>query len=144
MTDYVFDTEPLVAYLYDEPGAEAIGDRLATIRDGEATGSLAHATAAELVYTVARLETGDPMGATPDEDQLTVARRDLRALQGIGLSIEVPSWQTVARLKAPGGLSLGDAYGAALAMETDATFLVGADPEFGALDVELTVERVVG
>jgi predicted nucleic acid-binding protein len=55
------------------------------------------------------------------------------------VTIETPSWSTVAPIKAAGGISLGDSYAAALAIEEDATLVIGADPEFGDVsdDVEL-------
>ncbi|MEZ3145727.1 hypothetical protein [Halobaculum sp. MBLA0143] len=37
MTELVFDTEPLVAYRYDEPGADAVTERLQAVGRGEAT-----------------------------------------------------------------------------------------------------------
>lgn len=142
MTDYVFDTEPLLAYLYDEPGAPAVTERLQGVQNEAATGALAHATAAEVVYKVARLETGAPNRIAPGDEELTVGERDLRALRGFGLTIETPSWGTVARIKAPGGVSLGDAYAAALAAERDAIFVVGADPEFDDLAVDVQLHRI--
>ncbi|MDF9747680.1 PIN domain-containing protein [Natrinema salsiterrestre] len=142
MTEYVFDAEPLIAFLYDEPGAVDVSDRLKEIDEGEATGALAHATATELVYKVARLETGAPNRATPGGDELETGERDLRVLQGYGLTIETPPWSTVARIKAAGGIALGDSYAAALAADRDATLIVGADPEFGDLSVDVTLHRI--
>lgn len=142
MTTYVFDTEVLVAYLYDEPGADEVRNLLTTVEAEEATGVVSHATAAEFVYTVARLETGAPNETAPGETELEVATRDLRILRGFGLSVETPSHETVARLKAGGGLSLGDAYAGALAIEADATLVIGADPEFNSIASGLSLHRV--
>lgn len=142
MTTYVFDTEPLVAYLYDESGADNVRELLETVDTGEATGALSHATASELVYKVARLETGAPNQLTPGEQELQTAERDLRILRGFGLTVETPSWSVVARIKAAGGISLGDAYAGALAAETDATLVIGADPEFDDLVVDVDCHRI--
>ena len=49
------------------------------------------------------------------------------------MTIEMPSWSTVTRIKGAGGISLGDSSAAALALEEEATLVVGADPEFGNL-----------
>lgn len=142
MTEFVFDTEPLIAYLYDESGASDVADLLRDVQDDRATGKLSHATATELVYKVARLETGDPDRLEPPEDALQTAERDLRVFRGFGLAIETPSLSTVARIKAAGGISLGDSYAAALAVDRGATLVVGADPEFGDLPMAIDLHRI--
>lgn len=142
MTEYVFDTEPLIAYFYDEPGAAVVTEVLQEVQNGNATGAIAHATATELVYKVARLETGEPNRVAPGQEELEIGERDLRILRGFGLTVDLPSWDTVARIKASGGISLGDSYAAALASETDATFVVGADPVFGDLPVDVDLYQI--
>lgn len=142
MTDYVFDTEPLIAYLYDEPGASAVTERLRAIDRDDASGAVSHATATELVYKIARLETGAPNRTEPGEAEYEVGERDLRVLRDYGLAVETPAWSTVAQIKGAGGISLGDAYAAALAHEENATLVVGADPEFDALPVEVDLHRI--
>jgi predicted nucleic acid-binding protein len=139
MTDYVFDTEPLIAYFYDEPGAADVTARLQRIETEAATGAISHATATEVIYKIARLETGDPNQTPPGDEEFEVGQRDLRILRGFGVTIQTPSWSTVARIKGGGGISLGDSYAAALATEQEATLVVGADPEFGdlAADIDL-------
>jgi len=137
MTEYVFDTEPLIAYLYDEPGATAVTERLQAIESDETSGAISHATATELVYKVARLETGDPNQIPPGDEEFTTGEQDLRILRGYGVTVEMPSWSTVARIKGAGGISLGDSYAAGLALETEATLVVGADPEFGNLSLDI-------
>ena len=142
MTTDVFDTEPLIAYLYDEPGASDVTERLAAVQDDDTSAAIAHATATELVYKVARLETDDPNHAAPDEEHLAVGENDLHAFRGFGVTVETPSWRTVAEVKAPGGLSLGDSYAVALAVEQDATLVVGADPEFASVPVDVDLHRI--
>ena len=142
MTDYVFDTEPLIAYLYDEPGAADVTERLLEIDSDEAHGAISHATATEIVYKIARLETGDPNHTSPGDDEFDVGEHDLRVLRGYGVTIETPSWSTVARIKGAGGISLGDSYAAALAIEEDATLVVGADPEFDDLSQDLSLYSI--
>jgi len=142
MTDYVFDTEPLIAYLYDEPGAPDVTERLQAIESEAASGTISHATATEVVYKIARLETGAPSQTPPGSDEFDVGEQDLRVLRGYGVTIETPSWSTVARIKGAGGISLGDSYAAALALEEEATLVVGADPEFGDLSVDIDLHRI--
>lgn len=120
MTRYIFDAEPLLAYLYDEPGADTV----------------------EVIYKVARLETGRPDQIEPGEAELTIRKRDLRVFQGFGLGIETPSWGSVARIKASGGISLGDSYGVALAHERAGTLVAGGDPEFDDLPVDVRIDRI--
>jgi predicted nucleic acid-binding protein len=142
MTDYVFDTEPLIAYFYDEPGAPDVTERLQAIESEEAIGAISHATATEVVYKIARLETGDPNQIPPGDDEFDVGEQDLRILRGYGVTIETPSWSTVARIKGAGGISLGDSYAAALALEEEATLVVGANPEFGDLSENLDLHQI--
>jgi len=142
MTDYVFDAEPLIAYFYDEPGADDVRERLDAIEAEEATGALAQVTAAEVAYKIARLEAGDPNQIAPSEDDLDVGKRDVRVLQGFGVTVETSLWQLAARIKAPGGISLGDAYAVALAAAEDATLILGADPEFDDLPVDVDIHRI--
>lgn len=142
MTEYVFDTEPLVAYFYDEPGASDVTERLQAIERDESSGAISHATATEIVYKIARLETGDPNRIPPGDDEFEVGQRDLRILRGYGVTVETPAWSGVARIKGAGGISLGDSYAAALALEEDATLVVGADPEFDDLSADIDLHRI--
>lgn len=136
MVEYVFDTEPLLAYLYGEPGGSAVAELLRPIERGEMGGSITHATAVELAYKTMRLE------GTTSNLEIKVGREVVRSFLGIGLSIQVPSWETIARVKAPGGIALGDCYSAALASERDAVLVVGGDPEFDDLPLEVELRRV--
>jgi predicted nucleic acid-binding protein len=134
---YVFDTEPLIAFLYEEPGHERVMDVLASVADGAVEGAMATVNASELLYLVARIEGGG--SATPAS--LRAADRDLRALSHYGVEIERADWRLAGEVKADGGLSLGDAYAVALAAERDATLLVGADDDFDSLPIDVDVER---
>ena len=142
MTEYVFDTEPLVAYFYDEPGASDVTERLQSIERDDATGAISHATATELVCKIARLETGEPNRIPPGDDEFEVGEGDLRVLRGYGVTIGTPAWSTVARIKGAGGISLGDSYAAALALAEGATLVVGADPEFDDVPADIDIHRI--
>lgn len=142
MTEYVFDTEPLIAYLYDEAGASTVTERLQAVDRGDAAAAISHTTATELVYKIARLETGAPNQIQPTEEEYAVGEQDLRVFRDYGLHIETPSWRTVSRIKGAGGISLGDSYAAALAFDLNATLIVGADPEFGELSMDIDIEQI--
>ena len=142
MTEFVFDAEPLIAYFYGEPGAPDVTERLQAIEGEEATGAISHATATEVVYKIARLETSDPDRTLPGDDEFKIGEQDLRILRGHGVTIETPSWSSVARIKGAGEISLGDSYAAALALEQEATLVAGADPEFDDLPAAIDLYRI--
>jgi predicted nucleic acid-binding protein len=138
MAGYVLDAEPLIAFLYEEPGHEAVADLLGRVEAGDVAGLLAEVNASEVLSLVARIEGEDGVATA---GSLRAADRDVRALSRRGLDIERADWSLVGRIKAEGGLALGDAHAAALAHEHDATLLAGGDGEFDDLPVDVTVER---
>ena len=137
MAEYVFDTEAIIAYLYNEPGHEKVAAKLDAVFDGEDAGSLSEANASEVFYLVARFEgTADD---TPTKISLRDADRDFRALERRGLKIRAAPWRLAGELKADGDISLADANAVALAADRDAILVVGADDDFDdlPLDVDL-------
>lgn len=141
MAEYVFDTEAIIAYLYNEPGHETVAAKLDTVFEDETEGSLSEANASEVFYLVARFEgTTDD---TPTKASLRDADRDLRALERQGLTIRVAPWRLAGKIKADGDISLADANAVALAVDRDATLVIGADDDFDdlPLDVELSQFR---
>lgn len=136
---YVFDTEAIVAYLYDEPGAAAVAPVLEGAFAGDHDGRIAETNAAETMYLVARYE--GTQDGRPTSESLRVADRDVRALARRGLSIERADWRLTAEIKADGGLSLADAHAVALSHERDATLLVGGDVDFDSLPVDVDRRR---
>jgi len=137
MAEYVFDTEPLIAFFYNEPGHEAVAEILDDVDDGAVDGTLAEVNTSELLYKIARIE-GD---GTATAASLRIADRDIRALTRRGVSVERADWQLAGEIKADGNISLADAYAVALAHERAATLLVGGDGDFETLPVEVDVER---
>jgi len=135
----VLDTEAVVALLYDEPGGERVGERLAAAEAGDIDAALAETNASEVYYLVARFE-GDPDG-TPTQVSRRVADRDLRALERRGLAIERADWRLAGDIKADGNISLADAHAVALAHDRDATLVVGGDDDFADLPVAVDIER---
>lgn len=138
-TTYVIDTEPLIALLYEEPGSEVVEDVLARIETGDAEGMMAAVTASELLYKVARIEVD--RGVAPDE-AISMAARDVRVFERRWLPIEDAFWRAAGEIKAHGGLSLADAFAVALALDHDATLLVGADEDFDDLPVDVEIQRI--
>lgn len=138
MTDtYVFDTEAIIAYLYDEPGRDTVEEYLRAVRDGSADGLLAETNAAELFSLIAREEGDDG----PTSDSFRTADRDIRALQRWGIVLKRASWRLAGEVKADGHISLADAHAVALAAETDGTLIVGGDDDFDSLPLDVDVVR---
>ncbi len=120
---FVFDSSAVLALLLGEPGAERVAEILERARDDEDEIFLPFMTLMEVRYRLLR---------------------DFAAQAGIGTAI-VSSWparveesnprwrESAARVKARGGLSLGDAWIAALALMHDAE-LVHKDPEFDRVE----------
>ena len=135
---YVFDTEAIIAFLYNEPGHETVADLLDEVFTGDADGFLTETNASEVFYLVARFEGDDD---TPTDASLREADRDIRALVRQGVDLEAADWRRAAQLKAGGSLSLADAYAVALAHERDATLVAGADDDFDALPVDVDLYR---
>ena len=137
---YVFDAEPLIAYLFDEPGASSVEQMLTAVYDDTATAAISEVTATEVSYKTAWLLADD----RPKDDDLFVGRKQVRNFldQGLELLPSTDSWTTAARVKADGGISLGDAFAVALAAQEEATLVVGADGDFEELPIEVDLERV--
>lgn len=136
---YVFDTEAIVAFLYDEPGHERVGELLGAVESDATRGLLSATNASEVYYLVARFE-----GTADDEPtaaSLRAADRDLRTLRRAGLTVERADWRLAGEVKADGHVSLADAYAVALAASEDATLVVGGDDDFESLPVAVDVER---
>jgi len=135
---YVFDTEAIIAFLYNEPGHEVVADLLNEVFTGDADGFLSETNASELFYLVARFEGVDDV---PTDGSLREADRDIRALERQGVELEAADWRLAAEVKADGNISLVDAYAVALAHEHDATLVAGADDDFDDLSIEVDLYR---
>lgn len=136
--EYVFDTEAIIAFLYNEPGHETVASLLEEVFTGSADGWLTETNASEVLYLVARFEgTNDK----PTDASLREADRDLRALERQGFGIVAADWRLAAEIKADGSISLADAYAVGLAHEREATLVAGADDDFADLPVEIDLHR---
>ena len=126
MTDtIVFDTEPLVAYLDDEPGSDTVEEWIDRIASGEIEGYISPVTKTEV------LSVGSRVGFRPAD-----VRASLERLEELGDTVFDPRecWDGAAALKEAYTMALGDAYALATANAVDGTLLVGADDDFDAVE----------
>ncbi|WP_338738465.1 PIN domain-containing protein [Haloplanus salilacus] len=135
---YVFDTEAIIAFLYNEPGHETVASLLDDVFVGACEGVLTETNASEVFYLVARFEGVDD---TPTDTSFREADRDIRALERQGLRIESADWRLAAEVKSDGSISLADAYAVALAHEREATLVAGADDDFDELPLDVDLRR---
>jgi Predicted nucleic acid-binding protein, contains PIN domain len=126
----VFDAEPLLAYLDDEPGSDAVEGWIDRVASGEVDGYVSPITKTEVLYVGSRI--GFPRDAV---------RASLVRLGELGVTVPdpTPCWEMAADLKRRYGMALGDAYALATAEHVDGTLLVGSDDDFDP--VEDAVER---
>ena len=126
----VFDTEPLIAYLDDEPGSDAVEDWIDRVASGEVDGYISPITKTEVLYV------GSRVGFPPD-----AVRSSLDRLEALGVGVFDPRscWETAAALKEAHGMALGDASALATAAAGDGTLLVGANDDFD--DVSESIVR---
>ena len=134
----VFDAEPLLAFAFDEPGAEAVEEWLDRVYDGDRAGYVATITLADVRYIAARK-------ASPEEADTHIRR--LRELCLTECEID-DCWQTASELKRKYALAVGDAYAVAAAVDVDAdrervTLLVGADDDFDAVENDPDRQQLV-
>ncbi|WP_121743170.1 type II toxin-antitoxin system VapC family toxin [Natronorubrum halophilum] len=131
MTDkIVFDTEPIIAYLDDEPGSDVVEAWIDRVASGEVDGYISPVTKTEVLYV------GSRVGFRLDD-----VRASLDRLEELGVAVFDPRecWETAAALKEAYTMALGDAYALATADAVDGTLLVGADTDFDELEDD--VER---
>ena len=141
MRTYVFDTEPIITWLHDEPGHEAVGALLDEVTDGDAKGVITDANAAEIVYLDARLLAAARGDSRPTTEDIAEGIYDVSMLERGGIHIADASWQRAGRIKASGGLSPGDAFAVGCALARDATLVVEADDDFDDLPVDVDLHR---
>lgn len=126
----VFDNEPLLAALFDEPGCDAVESHLREVYRGDREGYVSYVTWTELLYTVARARSWE-FGET--------AVRELERQNVVPVAVR-DTWRSAARFKHQHNVALGDAFALAAADHVDGTLLVGADDDFEEVD-EVAIER---
>lgn len=125
----VFDAEPLLAFSFDEPGADVVERWLDRVYDGDCAGYVATINLVEFRYVAGR------------KVSLANADAHIDALRDMGVTpygID-DLWERASELKAVYGPSIGDAYAVAVAADLaadreDVTLLVGADDDFDAFE----------
>ena len=134
----VFDAEPLIAFAFDEPGAETVEDWLDRVYDGDRAGYISTINLAEFRYVAARK-------TSPEQ-----ADAHIRHLREMGLTeYDIDDrWQTVSTLKIDHTISIGDAYALATAAELDAdseavTLLVGADDDYDTFETDSDFQHLI-
>lgn len=122
-TRIVFDTEPLVAHIAAEPGAEAVEGYLDRAADGGIKGFVSPVTLTEVLYVTERTETK----ISPDIF-LSWFRSHVNQVKASNC------WREAARYKNEYNVALGDAYSLAAAKYVGAELLVGADNDFDEIE----------
>jgi len=126
----VFDAEPLLAFSFDEQGAEEVERWLDRVYDGEIDGYVSSINLAEFRYIAAR------------EGSVERADAQINDLRDMGMTVyDIDRlWEPVSDLKATYSPSIGDAYAVAAAKnldnddERDVTLLVGADDDYDVFE----------
>ncbi|OVE84833.1 type II toxin-antitoxin system VapC family toxin [Natronolimnobius baerhuensis] len=124
----VFDTEPLIAYLDDEPGSDTVEAWIDRVASGEVEGYVSPVTKTEVLYV------GSRVGFRPG-----AVRASLERLEELGVTVSDPRacWDSAAALKEAYTMALGDAYALATADAVGGTLLVGADDDFDEVDADI-------
>jgi len=126
----LFDAEPLLAFAFGEPGADAVEEILEGVYDGDVDGYVTTVNLAEVRYVAARL-------SSPERADEHVAGLKRMGVRECGVD---DLWKRVANIKGNHTLALGDAYALAAAAATedeagdDVTLLVGADDDYDGLE----------
>lgn len=127
----VIDTEALLAFYLDEPGASKMEELLQGSLNGTLESFLSIVNLAEFYYILAR-------------KSKKVAGEKEKSLRSYGMTI-VPVeddslWREAAQIKASYSLSLADAFAAATAKLLKANLVTGSDKEFRGIG--LKIERI--
>lgn len=130
----VFDAEALLAFSFDEEGADEVERWLDRVYDGKLEGYISTINLAEFRYIAIREESAEQADAHIDDlREMGVAEYDIDDL-----------WDVASDLKAEYSPAIGDAYAVAAAKdldldtddERDVTLLVGADDDYDVLEDE--------
>lgn len=127
----VIDTEALLAFYLNEPGAHRVEELLRKSLDGSAYCFLNIVNLSEFYYIIARKSR-----KLADEKEKNLRNYGVRIVPVEDDSL----WKEAARMKASHSLSLGDAFAAATAKVLKADLVVGFDKEFR--DVGVKIEKI--
>jgi predicted nucleic acid-binding protein len=125
----VFDTEPLIAYFFDEDGSDTVESHLQRVADGT-TGAISVVNLSEVLYIAA------------SEGDWQTAETCVQSIRRFGIEIleSMETWQTASMIKHTHSIALGDSYAVAAADHYEGTLLVGADDDFDSI-TEVSIER---
>lgn len=126
------DAEPLIAYYWDEPGAEDVDAVIDDIEDGNTRGWINTVTCTEVRYVCGRDD--------PEKARQYVSR--IRDWFVVVTAEDV--WETAAEYKRESAMALGDAFTVATAVEQDAVAYCGADDDFDDITVKVRRFREEG
>lgn len=131
--EIVFDAEPLIAYLEDEPGSERVEEYLNKMKTGDLIAGISPVQITEVCYVAERLgsrEVAIDFFRSLDED-------GLKTTSVKNISIPAAEFKSM-------GHSLGDSFALATAYEEMATLIVGADSDFDmdTTKLPLDIERM--
>jgi len=128
----VIDAEPLVAYYWDEPGAEDVEAVIDDVERGNVRGWINTVTCTEVRYVCGRDD--------PEKSRQYVSR--IREWFGVVTAEDV--WESAAACKRAHPVALGDAFTIATAIEKDAVAYCGGDDDFDSIDVDVRRFREEG
>lgn len=126
---YVLDAFAYLALVFEEPAADRVYEVMAAARRGEVQVHLSMVNVAEIAYRIERKYSREAVAEGIDR---------LLRLKVVLHEVDLDLSLAAAGLKRP-GVSLGDAFAAALAIRLDATLLTG-DPEFKRLKDVVRIE----
>jgi predicted nucleic acid-binding protein len=126
----IFDAEPLIAFLADEPGSRSVEKWVEQAATGEIRGYISPITKTEVAYVA--LREGVP-------EHVVSEFIDRLADNGIETFEAERCWFHAAAFKDEYTIPLGDAFALATARVNDGSVLVGADDDFDEISDEVRV-----
>ncbi|QGX94777.1 type II toxin-antitoxin system VapC family toxin [Haloplanus rallus] len=126
------DAEPLIAYYWDESGAEDVEAVIDDVERGNVHGWINSVTCTEVRYVCGR----------DDAENSRQYVNRIRDWFGVVTAEDV--WERAAACKRKESIALGDAFTIATAIEKDAVAYCGADDDFDGIDVTVRRFRETG
>ena len=128
----VIDAEPLIAYYWDEPGAEDVESVIDGVESGTIQGWINTVTCTEVRYVC----------GSDDSERAQQYVNRIRNWFGVVTAEAV--WQRAAAYKQNHPIALGDAFTIATAIEKEAVAYCGADDDFDGVEVDIRRFRKEG
>lgn len=124
----MFDTEALLIFYLDEPGADKVQQMLEKIQRSEHAGYLNIVNLTEFAYILQRR---DPSIAKEKEENLRTFGLEIVPV------VDNELWRVAAKIKAQHSLSLADSFAAATAKIKGAKLVTGRDEEYKSVGVSV-------